>query len=149
MAASAGDHERPNDDTPAGGLPPGVGRALRAIDSGSLVVAIGAWLGVAMGAELRALALVASAVWMAIQSSQAGRWLRSVWRFEAVRARALVTTGLARADHRRGVPGALARAGDAYEREGRARSALRGLGAEPSRALGWLRPIAERLASLR
>jgi hypothetical protein len=133
----------------SGAGPPAVGHALRTVDAGLLAAGVGGWVGFGAGAEPCVFALAASAAWVGIQLSPAGCWLRSVRRLEWVRAQALVRTGLARAGHRRGSPGALSRAGDAYERDGHARSALRALGAEPSRAVGWLLGIAEQLGRLR
>lgn len=130
-------------------LAPDLGRALRAIDRTLLAVAVASGIGVAAGFGTGLLALVSGAGWLTLQWSRAGRWLRSVRRLEWVRAGALVRTGLARAEHRRGTPSAMTRAGDAYECEGRMRSALRARGAEPSRTVGWLLPIAERIGLLR
>lgn len=130
-------------------LAPDLGRALRAIERGLLAVAPASGVGFAAGFETGLLALIASAAWLTLQPTRAGRWLRSVRRLECARAGALVRTGLARAEHRRGSPSAITRAGDAYEREGRMRSALRARGAEPARAVGWLLPIAEQIGRLR
>ncbi|MDJ0866035.1 MAG: hypothetical protein QNK03_08005 [Myxococcota bacterium] len=82
---------------------------------------------------------------LALHASAAGGWLRRVGRLESERAGALVATGLARAS---GDGDALRRAGDAYEREGRARGALGAIGAEPSRGLTLLLPVAERLGRI-
>lgn len=129
--------------------PPAVGHALRTIDAGLLVAGAGGGIAVGLGAESGLLAAAAGAGWLAIELSPAGRWLRAVRRLEWARAPALVQTGLACAADRRGVPGALTRAGDAYERDGRARMALRALGAEPSRGVSALRRIAEQVGRLR
>ena len=134
---------------PTSAVAPDLGRALRAIDLALLAVAAASGIGVAAGLGTGLPALVSGAGWLLLQRSRAGRWLRSVRRLEGARAAALVRTGLARAEHRRGNPSAMMRAGDAYEREGRMRSALRERGAEPSRTVGWLLPIAERLGLLR
>lgn len=141
--------ELPRSEPTAGSVAPDLGRALRRIDGGLLAVAAASGIGVAAGFGTGLLALVAGVGWLGLQGSRAGRWLRSVRRLEWTRAGALVRTGFARAAHRRGIPNAITRAGDAYEREGRMRTALREAGAEPSRTLGWLLPIAERIGLLR
>lgn len=149
MAPPNGEPDLPGSDPTTNSLAPDLGRALRAIDRGLLIVAVASGIGVAAGFGTGLLALISSAGWLTLQRSGAGRWLRSVRRLEWARAGALVRTGLARAEHRRGNPSAITRAGDAYEREGLLRSALRARGAEPSRTVGWLLPIAERIGLLR
>jgi hypothetical protein len=149
VAAADIEPDRPGSDprpgAPAAALAADLGRTVRALDGGLAIVAVGGGIGFAAGLETGLLALAAGAGWSAVRCSRAGRWLAEVRRLEWARARALVTTGLARADHRRGTPGAIERAGDAYEREGRVRSALHDRNAEPSRAIGWLLPMAERI----
>jgi hypothetical protein len=137
---------RPAFDAPTGLPPPAVGRALRALDTALLLAGLGAAAAAAAGAPTGAAALLGLAAWLAIEAGPAGRWLRAVRRLEWQRARALVATGRALARARRGDPGALERAGDAYEREGRARAGLAALGAEPARVVGWLRGAAQRTA---
>lgn len=130
----------------AGGTPPtAVALAL---------VGVASWLGCApRGASIAALLVVglaASARWdgaaaflaiaacalrVRIHFGPAGAWLREVRGLEQRRFAALVATGLARA---RGGADALRIAGDHYEREGAARSALAAIGAVPSR---WLDPV--------
>jgi hypothetical protein len=102
------------------------------------VIAPATWsLGAALG--LVALGLLR----LRIHAGGAGPWLRNVRRLELRRAAALAATGFALAQHRAGDAAALTRAGDLYERAGRARSALAGLGATPAAALGPVRGAAQ------
>jgi hypothetical protein len=78
-----------------------------------------------------------------IHAGGAGSWLREVRLLELRRAAALAATGFALAQHRAGDAAAITRAGDLYEREGRARSALAALGATPAAALALVRGAAQ------
>ncbi|MBS1105261.1 MAG: hypothetical protein H6Q91_763 [Deltaproteobacteria bacterium] len=124
-----------------------LGVAPRAVATGgtllAVLIATAIWSN---GASIAATAmgLVAfGALRLRIHAGGSGRWLRDVRRLELRRAAALAATGFALAKHRTGDGGALARAGDRYEREGRARAALATLGATPSAALGSVRGVAQ------
>lgn len=126
----------------AGGVLSLLGVAPRAVSAaGTLLaaaIAASTWSG---GAVLGLLIL--GLLRLRIHTSEAGPWLRSVRRLERRRAAALAATGFALARHGAGDAAAITRAGDLYEREGRARAALESLGAAPAPALAPLRSAAQ------
>ncbi len=93
-----------------------------------------------LGAALGLLAI--GALWLRMHAGGAGPWLRDVRRLELRRAAALAATGFALARRREGDAAAIAHAGDLYEREGRARSALAAIGATPAASLAPVRSAA-------
>ena len=126
----------------AGGILSLLGVAPRAVSAGGTLlaaaIAAATWSG---GAVLGLLIL--GVLRLRIHTSGAGPWLRSVRRLERRRAAALAATGFALARHGAGDAAAITRAGDLYEREGRARAALESLGATPAPALAPLRSAAQ------
>jgi hypothetical protein len=119
-----------------------LGVAPRAVATGGTLLA--GLLTPAVGSIGAAAGLLAlGALRLHIHAGGAGRWLRDVRRLELRRAAALAATGFALAKHRAGDSAALARAGDRYEREGRARAALATLGATPAATLGSVRGAAQ------
>jgi hypothetical protein len=101
-------------------------------------IAAATWsLGAALG--LLAIGLLR----LRMHAGGAGPWLRDVRRLELRRAAALAATGFALAQPSAGDAAAITRAGDLYEREGRARAALAALGATPAAALGPVRGAAQ------
>jgi len=119
-----------------------LGVAPRAVAAaGTLLVAAIAPASWSSGAALGLVAL--GLLRLHMHAGGAGPWLRDVRRLELRRAAALAATGFALAKHRSGDAASLARAGDLYEREGRARTALAAIGAHPSAALPPVRGAAQ------
>jgi len=119
-----------------------LGVAPRAVAAAGTLLA--AWITAATWSSGAALGLVALGLLrLHIHAGGAGSWLRDVRRLELRRAAALAATGFALAKHRSGDAASLARAGDLYEREGRTRTALAAIGANPAAALAPIRGAAQ------
>ena len=119
-----------------------LGVAPRAIAAAGTLLAAG--IAPATWSIAAALGLVALGLLrLRMHAGGAGPWLRDVRRLELRRAAALAATGFALAKHRSGDAAAITRAGDLYEREGRARTALAAIGAKPAVALAPVRRAAQ------
>jgi len=119
-----------------------LGVAPRAVaTAGTLFTALIAPATWSLGAALCLVAI--GLLRLRIHAGGAGSWLREVRLLELRRVAALAATGFALAQHRAGDAAAITRAGDLYEREGRARSALAALGAAPAAALATVRGAAQ------
>lgn len=119
-----------------------LGVAPRAVAAaGTLLAAVIAPATWSLGAALGLIAI--GLLRLRMHAGGAGPWLRDVRHLERRRAAALAATGFALAQHRAGDAAAITRAGDLYEREGRARSALAALGATPAAALAPVRGAAQ------
>lgn len=112
-----------------------------------------AWLGSGfpLGGGLGGLALAGALARLALRLGPGAEWLERVGRLSRERTLHLFATELGRSRATRAADAeaskqALARAGDAYERAGRARAALERLGAGPGFSAAWVRGLAAAVA---